>query len=237
VDWPAAIERESAALRDAASDLDLDARVPACPDWTVADLLRHVGSAHQNASLIVGERRQRHPSQEEVQPAPDVDPVDWLVSSTAALVDVLRTTDRTTPVWSFGPDRTAAFWARRMAHETAVHRVDAEQAANRASVLDRELADDGIDESLHVFVPLLARGDDGPAGGELLLHALDGRSWVLAFGAGTVEVEAVHRQSDACVQGSAAELLLWLWGRLPTQALTLYGDPVLAERLQRLSRT
>ena len=69
-----------------------------------------------------------------------------------------------------------------------------------------------------------------------MLHALDGRSWVLTFGPGEVAVEADHRKADACVQGSAADLLLWLWGRVPTDSLTLYGDPALPDRLQRICR-
>lgn len=234
MDFLEAIERETALLRDAV--VDLGAPVPSCPGWDVAELLRHVGTAHHNAATIVDERLDHHPDLADVQPPADVDPLDWLVSSSAALVDVLRRTPPDTPVWTFGADRTAAFWARRMAQETMVHRVDAEQAANLGSTLDRELADDGIEESLHVFVPLLAARSQEPAGGELLLHALDGRSWVLTFGTGAVDVVADHRQGDACVQGPAADLLLWLWGRIPTEALTLYGDPALPDRLQRICR-
>lgn len=234
MDLVEAVERETAALRDAATDLDV--AVPACPGWDVAELLRHVGTAHHNAATIVGERLDHHPDLADLRPPADVDPVDWLVSSSAALVDVLRRTPPDTPVWTFGPDRTARFWARRMANETMIHRVDAEQAGHRASVLDRELADDGIDESLHVFLPLLARGDAGSPDGELLLHALDGRSWVVVFGSGGIDVVEDHRKGDACVQGAAADLLLWLWGRLPTEALTPYGDTELAERLRRLTR-
>jgi uncharacterized protein (TIGR03083 family) len=236
VDLVAAIERESAALLDAATSLGVD--VPACPGWDVAELVRHVGSAHRNAARIVGEQLQAHPQRAELEAPEGVDPIEWLTSGTTALADALRRTDPATPVWTFGPDGTAAFWARRMAQETMVHRVDVEQANGRPSELDRELADDGIDESLRVFVPLLARphaGDAAP-GGELLLHALDGRSWVLTFGPGEVTVEDDHRKGDACVQGSAADLVLWLWGRAPTDALTLYGDPALPEHLQRICR-
>jgi uncharacterized protein (TIGR03083 family) len=234
VDLVAAIERESAALVDAATALGVD--VPACPGWDVGELVRHVGSAHHNAARIVGEQLQQHPFKDEVKAPEGVDPIDWLTSNTAELVRVLRTTDPATPVWTFGPDRTAAFWARRMAQETMVHRVDVEQANGRPSELDRELADDGVDESLHVFVPLLAGADTEPPGGELLLHALDGRSWVVTFDTGAARIEVDHRQADACVQGPAADLLLWLWGRASTDALTLYGDPALPDRLQRICR-
>jgi uncharacterized protein (TIGR03083 family) len=233
LDLAGAIERESAAL---AAIADLAAPVPACPGWDVAELLRHVGSAHRNAGRIVAERLQHHPDRTELLAPDGVDPVAWLTTNTTALLDALASTDPATPAWSFGPDRTAAFWARRMAHETVVHRVDAEQAVGRPSAVAADVADDGIDESLHVFLPMLARADTGPAGGELLLHALDGRSWVVVVGDGTATVEADHRKGDACVQGSAADLYLWLWGRVPDDAVTWYGDRVLADRLARLTR-
>jgi uncharacterized protein (TIGR03083 family) len=185
----------------------------------------------------VGQRLERHPTQEQFQPPDGTEPFAWLTGGTAALLDVARTADPSTPVWTFGPDRTAEFWFRRMAQETLVHRVDAEQAAGRTSDVDPELAADGVAESLEVFVPLLASADTGPAGGELLLHAIDVESsWLLTFGTGSVAVAVEHRQGDACVQGPAADLLLWLWGRVPSDALTRSGDPALPDRLQRICR-
>jgi uncharacterized protein (TIGR03083 family) len=235
VDWAGAIERETASLRAAATDLD--ARVPGCPDWDVAHLVRHVGTAHHNAAMIVGQRLEHHPTQDQLQPPDGTEPFGWLSAGTAALLEVARTTDPTTPVWTFGPDHTAEFWFRRMAQETLVHRVDAEQAAGGPSDLDAELAADGVAESVEVFLPLLARADTGPGGAELLLHALDVESsWLLTFGTGSVAVEVEHRRGDACVQGPAADLLLWLWGRVPTDRLSLYGDPALPERLRRICR-
>ena len=58
------------------------------------------------------------------------------------------------PVYSFSPaHRRAGFWPRRMAHETTVHRVDAEQAAGRpVAPVPAALAVDGIDEVFGVFV-------------------------------------------------------------------------------------
>jgi uncharacterized protein (TIGR03083 family) len=234
VDWAQLVEQEAARLDDAATDLT--APVPGCPEWDVAALVLHVGSAHHNAATIVGRRLDHHPSRAEMQPPADAEPMAWLAAGTAELLEALRTTDPSTPVWTFGPDRTAAFWARRMAHETMVHRVDVEQAAGRPSELEPAQADDALDESLHVFLPMLGRASTDAGGGELLVHALDGRSWVITFAEGSVAVEADHRQGDSCVQGSAADLLLWLWGRSPGDELAVYGDPALRERLRRTCR-
>jgi uncharacterized protein (TIGR03083 family) len=228
------IERESAALCSLAGDLR--APVPACPGWDVAELLRHVGGAHRNAARIVGEQLQRHPDRSELQAPEGVDPIEWLATGTDALLAAVRSTDPTVAVWSFGTDRTPGFWARRMAHETTVHRVDAEQAVGRPSKVDATLALDGIDESLRVFLPMLAARDTAPAAGEVLVHALDGGSWVVTIGDGTAVVEDDHRKGDACLQGSPADLYLWLWGRVPEDAVTWYGDRALGERLARLTR-
>jgi hypothetical protein len=83
VDLVAAIERESAALLDAATSLGVD--VPACPGWDVAELVRHVGSAHRNAARIVGEQLQAHPVRAELE-APEA---QWATQSPQALA-VLR---------------------------------------------------------------------------------------------------------------------------------------------------
>jgi uncharacterized protein (TIGR03083 family) len=228
------IERESAALCRLAADLG--APVPACPGWDVAELLRHVGSAHRNAAHIVGERLQRHPDRAGLLAPEGTEPIAWLTAGTDALVAALASTAPDTEVWNFGPDRTPRFWARRMAHETTVHRVDAEQAVGRPSSIDPAVALDGIDESLRVFLPMLAARDTAPAGGELLVHALDGRSWVVTIGGGSALVEDDHRKGQACLQGSAPDLYLWLWGRVPEGAVTWYGDRSLGERLARLTR-
>ena len=60
------------------------------------------------------------------------------------------------PVWAFGEQRPAGFWARRMTHETTVHRVDAQltvpggdgPAAGGQPVIAADVAADGIDEWL-----------------------------------------------------------------------------------------
>ena len=72
----------------------------------------------------------------------------WLRDGAGALVDAIRAADPRTPVWSWADDHSVGFWARRMAHETAVHRADAELALGREFTLEADLAADAISEWL-----------------------------------------------------------------------------------------
>jgi uncharacterized protein (TIGR03083 family) len=150
----------------------------------------------------------------------------------------MRTVDPATPVWTFSrSDPTATFWHRRMAHETVVHRVDAEQATGAVGPLDPALVLDGIAESLEVFAPLMARREEDPATATVHLHATDvGGEWLVTLGGSTVAVEHRHAKGDAAVRGTAVDLHLWLWGRVGLDQLEVFGDPAIAERLTRLSR-
>jgi hypothetical protein len=54
----------------------------------------------------------------------------WFREGHASLVRVLEAADPDMTCWTFlDAPSSVAFWARRQAHETAIHRVDAEQAA------------------------------------------------------------------------------------------------------------
>ena len=116
------------ALEVAARAAGPDAAVPACPGWTVTDVLEHTGSVLYRASLIIGERRERRPHRSETT-APPGDPFGWYEKGRAAIVPVLRAADPSAEYWTFRGPNPLRWWLRRLANETAVHRVDAEQAA------------------------------------------------------------------------------------------------------------
>lgn len=230
MNWTDLVEHQGHALSIAARH-DPAAAVPACPGWTVDDLVRHVGRAHHNAALIVGEKRDAHPTEEELAP-PSGNALGWYEAGLAALLEVLDAADPTTPVWTFGADRTAGFWLRRMAHETTVHRVDAEQATGAVGPIAPDLAADGIAEVLEVFLPLLARRRTDPAPGTVHLHTTDVEGeWLITFG-DPITVTQGHAKGDAAVRGPASELYLWLWGRAPIDGLEVFGDAALADRLR-----
>jgi hypothetical protein len=131
-------------------------------------------------------------------------------------------------------ERVAASWARRQAHELAVHRMDLEAAAGRPhEPLDVDLAEDGVDELLTVVVPRWAHTEPlrGAAATVAVTSRGTGRGWTVALDRGTVDVRPHAADgADAAVEGAPADLLLHLWGRPATVLVT--GDPS-AEALLR----
>ena len=138
-------------------------------------------------------------------------------------------------MYSFSPEhQRAGFWPRRMAQETTVHRVDAEQAVGwPVRAIEPAFAVDGIDELFSVFVPALRAGRSPGDGRTVHLHATDVEGeWLIRFEDSDVVVEPGHAKGDAAVRGPAAELLLWLWGRLPLDGLEVFGARSAAEALR-----
>lgn len=239
IDWAAVVEREGRALRDAAG-ADLGAKVPTAPEWEVADLLRHIGLIHARTSVILRTGTMERPSRRNgmLPDAPEDGLLDWFDDTLAGLVADLRAVDDPDrPVWSFVPSlQQAGFWPRRMAHETTVHRVDAELAAGRpVGPIDPALAVDGIAETLAVFgaaAPERSPGD----GRTVHLHATDVEGeWLVRFEADGVVIDTGHAKGDAAVRGPAADLLLWLWGRAPLDGLDVFGDRTAAEALRQVT--
>jgi len=228
--------RNSERLGDAAAGAGLDAAVPTCPGWTVTDLLRHVIRGDDWARTIVEQGKRG--STERVLPS-DTDPsiagealVKAFRDGAAALLETLTSVDAATPVWTFSAqDRTAAFWQRRRSQETAVHRYDAESAAGTTTPIDTELAVDGIDEFLMIFLPRLA-DNFGPVGDSTLhVHCTDADGeWLVTNRDGQVTVTREHAKGDVAARGSASDLLLFLWGRVPADALEVFGDAGLLAR-------
>jgi len=237
LDWAGIVEREGQALGDAAG-ADLAAPVPAAPGWDTTELLRHVGMIHGRTSVILRTGTMERPSRRNgmLPEAPADGVLDWYRTGLADLVtDLGALGDPDRPVYSFASDhQRAGFWPRRMAHETAVHRVDAEQAVGvPVAPLDPDLAVDGIDEVFAIFVPALG-ADRSPADGRSVhLHATDAAGeWLIRFAPDGLEVTTGHASADAAVRGPAGELLLWLWGRRPLAGLEVFGAPDAAEALR-----
>lgn len=134
---------------------DPAAPVPTCPGWQLVHLLRHVGRTHRWAERVVATRTREPVSDapvNDVSPA-DEDPAqdgfgDWLLAGAARLADELRRAGESVPLWSPGPESTSAFWARRMAHETLIHRYDAARAAAVEFTAQPDVAADALDEYL-----------------------------------------------------------------------------------------
>ncbi len=215
------LRRDAAALLDAAEP-DLGRRVPGCPDWDVADLVWHIAVVHHRWGSIAerGWTSKEETDAGYVRPERpgEGDLVAFAREQADHCVEVLSGLDPATPSWNWTTGRQDVGWiARRMAHETAVHRVDAEQAAGRDGSLEPELAADGLDEFLQVFLP--RRGDYAGASGYLgVLETDTGRAWAVHLDpptAALVSPMKVPKKARDIEQlsGPASPLLLWLWGR------------------------
>lgn len=240
-DWAGIVAREGPALGEAA-EVDLTAPVPGAPGWDTTELLRHVGLVHARTSVILRTGTLERPSRENgmLSEPPEDGILDWYRANLVEVVAELQALDDPDrPVYAFSPEhRRAGFWPRRMAHETTVHRVDAEEAVGRpVGPIEAEFAVDGIDEVFSVFVPLLGR-DRSPGDGRTVhLHATDAvGEWLIRLDHNTVIVEAGHAKGDAAVRGPADKLLLWLWGRLPLEELDVIGARDAALALREVTR-
>jgi uncharacterized protein (TIGR03083 family) len=244
------INASTQALAGLADGADLTLQVPGCPDWTLRQLFTHVGRAQRWAAQIVSTRSAQAIAFREVPDGriPD-DPAEhagWLRGGADRLITVLGQAGDV-PVWAFGHQRPATFWARRMTHETAVHGVDAQLTLGAAAgqppapAIAADVAADGIDEWL---TELAAPGDGDPdlraaglAEGESLhVHATDvpdgTGEWLVTHDPAGITVRRVHDKGSIAVRGGASDLLLVLLQRLPpdTPAVQLHGDPAAFRR-------
>jgi uncharacterized protein (TIGR03083 family) len=205
---------------------DLDAPVPGCAPWRLADLAAHLGEVHRWACTAVVEGHPDAPVPE--APTGRAALVAWFREGAGALLSALADTDPETPCWTFGPPpRTAAFWFRRQTHETAVHAGDAAASQGTVRPYGTELARDGIDEVVGVFFPRQVRlGRTPPLSHTMAVEPVEGGRWVLA-GDGT----APPPVASATVSGPAEALLLLLWHRttLDDPRLGVVGDRAAAD--------
>lgn len=207
---------------------DLDAEVAACPGWTLSGLVEHLGQIHRWAAFCA--RHGRAPDRDEAAALEtfDVDrAADWYRECLAELLGVLVDLDPEAATWHpFPGPRVAAFWPRRQAHETAMHRWDAQHAIGMPDPIDPDLAADAVDEYVEVVVPRrLARdGLDVPAG-TLHLHCTDAAGEWLVWGEhGQYRMVRDHARGDAVLRGPAEAILLACWGRADTAGLDIFGD-------------
>jgi uncharacterized protein (TIGR03083 family) len=215
-----------------------DAPVPTCPGWVARDVVDHVAEVY--SQKIATMRLRRRPDEGEWAWAPDDDTVfAWFEERLEELVHELDTRDAAQPCWTWWEeDQTVGFWRRRMTHETAIHRVDAQLAAGLPlTPHDDRLAVDGVDEVLRLFAGdpevLEQPGvDDGRAGHVLVTAGT--RSWLVDLADGRQVVTDAPDQAtavDAVLRGAPSDVYRALWNR-PTEGPVLRdGDTGVLERL------
>jgi uncharacterized protein (TIGR03083 family) len=146
-------------------------------------------------------------------------------------------------VWTWSSGDDIAWIARRMAHESAVHRVDAEAATGVEFRIAPEVAADGVDEFLTYFLgrDFGGRGSSDPVvlRGSVHLHCTDtDGEWTVVDGApGEFVVTREHAKGDVALRGEAHDLLQVLWGRRALDVVTVFGDGDVAARLLAAAST
>lgn len=216
--------KEGAALAEAAS-LDLQLPVPSCPGWTEHDLLGHIGSVHLWALACLSSAPDQRPRFRDVAPPPEgAARVGWYLDSHGRLADELAQADHDRTVWSWAGPVPVRWWARRQVHEVTIHRWDAQRARGEPAPIDTQLAIDGIDEFLDVFVPRLGEKLSGK-GESIHLHATDtDGEWSILRGAQGATVSRGHSKGEVAARASASDLLLLLWGRISPDDVDVFGD-------------
>ncbi|MGC0422373.1 maleylpyruvate isomerase family mycothiol-dependent enzyme [Embleya sp. AB8] len=226
---------------------DMDAPVPSCPGWTVADVVRHSVLMYTSAT---GQLSPEHRPQSDGESTKG-DLLDTYTRAHAALVAELARREPQDaiegetldpgPVEVAEGERpepgTAGFLVRRMAREAAVHRADVEMAVGTPGPLDAQQALDGIDEVLGVLLPAHYDGGarDGASGRTIGVHS-NRHHWRLTMQHSGVTMSREPGFADAAVTGEPAELLLYLWGRRPGTVVSQTGDrTVLAAFRRRLA--
>jgi uncharacterized protein (TIGR03083 family) len=233
----------------AVADGNLAAPVPSCPGWTVRDLVHHVANGYVNVVL----RRLRLPHDLPVQELDAEHPIAELRRCYAALTQEFRTRSPDETL-ATGTRETVQFWIRRMAHETVIHRVDAEQALGAAPApIPDDLAEDGVGEMLWLFLdyetyafPEDYAGHLVDWGGRSLRVSAGTAQWLVTLRADAAQsrptsagdAHYAHYAHDADVQASIAgeptAVLLWLYRRGDDQSVQIDGDTHMIGQFRRL---
>lgn len=231
-DYGEALGRAGTVLRANAMSAGLAARVPTCPGWSVRDLVVHQGVVHRWATDVLEGRGMGDGKAFEAEGYAAVDLLDWFDEGWAELLHVLggAAEDLDVPFFLRTGDSPRVGWARRQAHETAIHAVDAMSARlgrrpEPAEVwFKADFAIDGIDELLRGFIPRKRIGKLRAAEPlTVLVAATDSEAaWTLNVTEEptTTDIGAVG-SPDIELRGPAQALYLALWNR----GDTLVTDP------------
>lgn len=255
------IDERSAAFRTAvAAAPDLDAIVPTCPEWTLFDLAEHLGQRRPFwAAVVAAGPADAPPAPSAWEAAPPTPRdrealVSWLAASTERLLAALQEAGPDRECWAWWgwsqSPKTSGAIARHQLQEIAVHTYDAEvtlaaaTGATRPS-LPEDVALDGIDEFQFTCCATTQPWPHEPA--TVDYHATEGRSWRVTLSADGARVTRLpdadadagtepdagggSTAPDASARGTASDLVLWFYGRVPTESLALEGDPRVFDQL------
>ncbi len=229
---------EGARLNEIAADAERSPdmwarRVPSCGDWTLEALIEHCATVWTfvRSSITAGGR---------VEPSTIAKPPgsvsQWHTDAFDALTGLMTERPPDAEAWTWDPEnQSMRFWWRRMAHESTMHRWDAEAALGiTPTPIAPRLAVDGVDELFDVYVRLRQPDSFAGTGETVHLHATDtDGEWVITRAPGGMQMERTHAKSDVAARGPAQDLLLFVWGRIGPEQLETFGSTDLLHEWQR----
>lgn len=234
----AEIVNQTSLLVSALDGFDLDKQVPSTPDWTVNQLLRHLGYAHRWADEMIREKLpavdlSRNRAQDVAsfagETAAELGP--WLTEGASSFAAALQAVDPNEMIATMGGQPGPRVWSRRMTHETVIHRWDAVNALGMPFEVDPEVAQDTLREWTglalqYAFLrwpaetaPLL-----GP-GRTVHLHATDTEAeFVIDLSGAAPVVREGHEKAAVALRGPVVELVLAVYRRRSVEGLEVFGD-------------
>lgn len=218
--------------------------VPSCPGWTTDDLAKHMAQVYLHQAFVI-ETGSKPEEKEHLAPYPRTanyaEFMGWGFEAIAKALDVSRAERKT---WSWHhSDFTVDFWFRRMAHETVIHRIDAELAAGSVTPIDEALALDGVDEVLD-FLPLLGSWPEAPNVDfgivSIAASTKSGKKfWDVNFTSEAATVSATDEANPDArleISGDAEGMDLYLWGRIASSdkriSITGEGEEIFKKLMQ-----
>jgi uncharacterized protein (TIGR03083 family) len=227
---------------------DLSRTVPTCPDWTLAQLIRHIGGNLRSVDMAVGSGT---PVEDPARQVPDVAGPEgdnpaaleaWLADAAQTSARTLRNAgpDAEAQVWVF--QRRTAFWARRAANDLVIHRADAAGTVHADYTVAPDLGADAIDELLELISDPQVAGSSprlaelrGP-GGSIHIHATDTEAsltaeWLIELAPDGFTWRRGHEKATVALRGPLADVLRVFHRRLPadSERVEVVGDAALLD--------
>ena len=155
----------------------------------------------------------------------DDDLVEYYLATNQNRVRELVPAPSDLATWTFPPAPSPRqMWARRQAHETSIHRADAESATPSMGGFDPAFASDGIDEVLTAMAP---RTDELPLESPVTMAVQPtdvGQRWLVTLGPDGIDTIRRDSAGDLTLTGSTSDLYLAVWNRGDDTAIELTGD-------------
>ncbi|MEV6976855.1 maleylpyruvate isomerase family mycothiol-dependent enzyme [Kitasatospora sp. NPDC093806] len=238
-------ERLTAFRAVVAAAPDLDAQVPTCPDWTLFDLAQHIGQSRRRWAAVVAAGPAEAPPAgflpENVPAAPREREVlvEWLAESSRLLLDALKAAGPDRGCWTWWGDgqspQNSGVVARHQLQEISVHTYDAQLTVGAPAELPTDVALDGVGDFLYTCCSTTSAWPHEPAVVEY--YSAEGHSWRVRLDADGALIspltaaDAGDGEPDVSARGTAAELVLFFYGRTSLDSVEIGGDRRVFERL------